>query len=71
MYLVPLICYILLSFIVGFNINYADPSLLHPWSKYDSDISHSPFIIVLNTTHFRGLSTVINVCFLISAYTAG
>ena len=71
MYLVPLFFYILLSLVVGFNINYGDPDLLHSWSKYDSGISHSPFIIVLKTTHFRGLPTVINACFLVSAYTAG
>ena len=71
MYLVPLCSYILLSIVVGFNINYTDPDLFRPESLYNTDVSHSPFIITLKTTRFRGLPTVINVCFLISAYSCG
>ena len=71
MYLMPLFLYILLSFVVGFNINYADPDLLHSWSKYNRGVSHSPFIIVLKSTFFKGLHVVINSCFLVSAYSAG
>jgi amino acid transporter len=71
MYLVPLFFYVLLAFVVGFNINYTDPGLLRPWWKYNRDISHSPFIIVLRSAHFSGLSTFTNVCLLISAYSVG
>jgi len=69
MYLMPLFFYILLSFVVGFNINYGDPDLPHPWLERNSGLS--PFIIVLKSTRFQVLPDVVNACFVISAYSAG
>jgi len=69
MYLMPLSLYILLSFAVGFNINYGDPNLAHTLSKYNNGIS--PYIIVLRSTRFKRLPHVMNACFLFSAYSAG
>jgi len=71
MYLMPLFSYVLLSIVVGFNINYADPDLFHPWSKYNTSASNSPFIIILKSTVFHSLPTVVNACFVVSAYSAG
>ena len=33
MYLAPIGCYIFASFLLGFNINYTEPDLLHPWAN--------------------------------------
>jgi amino acid permease len=72
MYLAPIGCYIFTSFLLGFNINYTEPNLFHPWanSYYNPDVSHSPFIIVLKYTSIKVLPTFINGCFVFSAYTA-
>ena len=72
MYLAPICCYILASFLVGFNINYTEPDLFHTWadSQHNPNVSHSPFVIVLKYTSIKVLPTFINGCFVFSAYTA-
>jgi len=72
MYLAPIGCYIFASFLLGFNINYTEPDLFHPWanSQHNSNVSHSPFVIVLNYTSIKVLPTFLNGCFVFSAYTA-
>jgi amino acid permease len=71
-YLTPIGCYVFAAFLVGFNINYTEPDLFHPWanSLYNPDISHSPFIIILKYTSIKVLPTFFNECFVFSAYTA-
>jgi yeast amino acid transporter len=71
MYLLPIGCYVLTSFLVGFNINYMDPKLFHPFAAWNLTTSHSPFIIALGYTSIRVLPAVLKGCFLFSAYTAG
>jgi yeast amino acid transporter len=71
MYLLPIGCYLLTSFLVGFNINFMDPNLFHPFAAWNSTTSHSPFIIALAYTSIRVLPAVLKGCFLFSAYTAG
>ncbi|MCJ1379437.1 Cationic amino acid transporter 2 [Xylographa soralifera] len=71
MYLVPIGCYIFASFLAGFNINYMDPHLFHPWASINSPTSYSPFIIALQYTTIKVLPTFLNGCFLFSAYTTG
>ena len=71
MYLVPIGCYILASFLAGFNVNYMDPHLFHPWASTNSPTSYSPFIIALQYTSIKVLPTFLNGCFLFSAYTTG
>ena len=66
MYLAPICCYLLASFLVGFNINYTEPNLY----RHIPNISHSPFVIVLKYTSIKVLPTFINSCFVFSAYTA-
>jgi amino acid transporter len=68
-YLMPLFFYILLSFVVGFNINYGDPELPHPWLERNGGLS--PFIIVLKSTRFHVLPDLVNSFFVISAYSGG
>lgn len=72
MYLAPIGFYVLASFLLGFNINYSEPNLFHPWADADhnSKGSHSPFILVLKYTSIRVLPNFLNACFLFSAYTA-
>jgi yeast amino acid transporter len=70
MYLVPITFYILLSFVLGFNINYFNPDLFHTWARDDRNISHSPFIIVMKYTSIKVLPGFLNGCFLFAAYTA-
>ncbi len=71
MYLVPIILYILTSFLVGFNINYLEPNLFHNWADADhnSSVSHSPIIIIIKYTSIHVLPNFLNGCFLFSAYT--
>ena len=71
MYLAPIALYIVSSFLVGLNINFADPGLGNPWNTIDQDGSFSPFILVLNYTTLRGITGFLNACFIFSAYTAG
>ena len=72
MYLAPIGCYIFASFLLGFNINYTEPDLFHPWanSQHNSNVSHSPFTIVLHYTSIKVLPTFLDGCFVFSAYTA-
>jgi len=72
MYLAPIGCYIFASFLLGFNINYTEPDLFHPWanSQHNSNVSHFPFTIVLKYTSIKVLPTFLNGCFVFSAYTA-
>jgi yeast amino acid transporter len=70
MYLVPIGCYVLGSFLVGFNINYMDPKLYHPFATWNYTTSHSPFIIALESIPIGILPTILKACFLFSAYTA-
>ena len=72
MYLAPIGCYVFASFLLGFNINYTEPGLFHPWanSQHNSNVSHSPFTIVLKYTSIKVLPTFLNGCFVFSAYTA-
>ena len=72
MYLAPICCYLLASFLVGFNINYTEPDLFHTWadSQHNPNVSHSPFVIVLRYTSIKVLPNFINGCFVFSAYTA-
>ena len=70
MYLVPIGCYILGSFLVGFNINFMDAKLFHPFASWNYTTSHSPFIIAVGYTSIRVLPALLKACFLFSAYTA-
>ena len=72
MYLAPIGCYVFASFLLGFNINYTEPDLLHPWanSQPNPNVSQSPFAIVLKYTSIKVLPTFLNGCFVFSAYTA-
>jgi yeast amino acid transporter len=70
MYLLPISCYILGSFLVGFNINYMDPKLFHPFAEWNYTTSHSPFVIAVSYTSIRVLPAILKACFLFSAYTA-
>jgi amino acid transporter len=72
MYLVPIFCYVFASFLLGFNINYTEPALFHLWgdSQHNSNVSHSPFTIVLKYTSIKVLPTFLDGCFVFSAYTA-
>lgn len=74
MYLAPLSLYVLGTFLVGFNINYADPALYHPFvtPKGTATPSHSPFIITLQRSSIapKVLPQIFNAAFLFSAYTA-
>ena len=72
MYLAPIGCYVFASFLLGFNINYTEPDLFHPWANYqhNSNVSHSPFTIVLKYTSIKVLPTFLDGCFAFSAYTA-
>lgn len=71
MYLVPIACYVLCSFLVGFNINYMDPKIYHPFAAWNYTTSHSPFVIALGYTSIKVLPAVLKASFLFSAYTAG
>ncbi|ERF68588.1 hypothetical protein EPUS_04686 [Endocarpon pusillum Z07020] len=70
MYLVPISCYIFGSFLVGFNINFMDAKLFHPFASWNYTTSHSPFIIAVGYTSIRVLPALLKACFLFSAYTA-
>jgi amino acid transporter len=70
MYLAPISFYVLLSFVLGFNINYYNPDLFHTWARDDRNISHSPFIIVMKYTSIKVLPGFLNGCFLFAAYAA-
>jgi yeast amino acid transporter len=70
MYLLPIGCYVLGSLLVGFNINYMDPKLFHPFAAWNYTTSHSPFIIALGYTSIRVLPGILKAGFLFSAYTA-
>ncbi|KAI9800303.1 MAG: Cationic amino acid transporter 2 [Piccolia ochrophora] len=70
MYLVPVGFYILTSFLMGFNINYMNRDLLHPWASSNESVSHSPFIIILKMAAIKTIPGILNACFLFSAYTA-
>jgi yeast amino acid transporter len=70
MYLVPIGFNILGSFLVGFNVNYKEPKLCHPFAAWNSNTSHSPFVIAVGHTSIRVLSTILKACFFFSAYTA-
>jgi yeast amino acid transporter len=71
MYLVPIGFNIIGSFLVGFNVNYLEPKLLHPHAAYNHVTSHSPFVIAVGHTTIQVLPTVLKACFLFAAYTAG
>ncbi|KAF4632562.1 hypothetical protein G7Y89_g5557 [Cudoniella acicularis] len=74
MYLVPLTFYILVSFLVGLNIDFTNQILFHPWAKptpVAPDVSHSPIIIIISATSVKIFLTILNVAFMLSAYTAG
>jgi amino acid transporter len=67
-YLIPLSLYPFVLFAAGANVNYSDPGLPHPWGR--ATISQSPFVIAVQSSSLHGLSYLLNVLFLISAYTA-
>jgi amino acid transporter len=70
-YGIPLVCYPILTTLVGFAVNYADPNLYRPWARFNTNVSHSPYIIALKHTSFGPLPTVLNSLFLLSGYTCG
>lgn len=70
-YTIPLTIYPVLSLLVGFAINYADPHLYRPWAMDNLNGSHSPFIIAIKYASLGSLPTVLNACFMIAAYTCG
>jgi amino acid transporter len=73
-YLVPIGFYIILSILIGLNINFMNPNLFHPWAKPAPNaprISGSPVIIALQNTSIKVMPKFLNACFMISAYTAG
>ena len=69
MYLAPVGLYILMTFLLGLNINFLDPGLQHPWIESTSAASTSPFILVVRRAGIEVLPSVLNACFLVSAYT--
>ncbi|KAF2193405.1 hypothetical protein K469DRAFT_651793 [Zopfia rhizophila CBS 207.26] len=71
MYLLPIFFYILTAFVMGFNINYANEDLFRAFSADNKLTPHSPFYIIIRATSISVLPTVLNACFLVSAYTAG
>ena len=71
MYLAPICLYVLSSFLIGLNVNYADPGLLNIWTEQSPQGSYSPFIIALRYTTIEFLPGFLNALFLMSAYTAG
>ncbi|KAI9805099.1 MAG: hypothetical protein M1825_000933 [Sarcosagium campestre] len=70
MYMVPIGFYILTSFLVGFNVDYFDKDLYHPYAANNTDLPHSPFTVAVRHTNIRALPNVLNAFFLFSAYTA-
>ena len=71
MYLLPVSFYIIAIILVGFNINYLDPRLVHP--HIDRELltaKRSPFIIPIIDAGIRGLPGFFNACFMCSALTA-
>jgi yeast amino acid transporter len=70
MYIVIFCLYIVGSLLVGLNVNYLEPDLLHPWRLVNEHGPGSAFIIALKYTSIEVLPSFLNACFLISAYTA-
>jgi amino acid transporter len=70
MYMAPIGFYVLLTFVLGFNINYFNKDLFHIWANDNENISHSPFVIVMKHTSVKVLPNFLNACFLFSAYSA-
>ena len=72
MYLSPILLYAVSTLFVGLNVNYNDQGLWNPYINMGpSSGSFSPFILSLTYTTISGLSSFLNACFLVSAYTAG
>lgn len=71
MYKLPVVLYLLSSFLVGFNINYLEPQLwqLHQ-RKDDTVMMLSPFIIAAQHAGFPVLPGLINAGIIFSAHTA-
>lgn len=70
MYLVPIGCYIVGSFLVGLNVDYLEPRLFRPFAKDNLPTSHSPFVIAAELAGIYALPAVLKAGFLFSAYTA-
>lgn len=69
-YIVPLSLYPLMLLSAGANVNYADPNLPRLWAVSDGRTALSPFVIAAQTSSLHGLPKVLNMFFIISAYTA-
>lgn len=72
-YLIPLTLYPFVLMSAAANVNYADPALPIIWEATGKDgtIALSPFVVAIQTTSLRSLSQMLNLFFIISAYTAG
>ncbi|PSN74606.1 hypothetical protein BS50DRAFT_19661 [Corynespora cassiicola Philippines] len=68
-YLVPLAMYPFVLMSAGANVNYADPNLPKIWGRSNRFGSNSPFVIAIMGSSLHGLPKVLNVFFIISAYT--
>jgi amino acid transporter len=68
-YLVPLSLYPITVLSAGANVNYANPSLPLIWANVKGRDSLSPFVIAVQETSLHGLPKVLNLFFIISAYT--
>ena len=69
-YLVPLSLYPFVLFSAGANVNYADPNLPKMWARGTGALYKSPFVIAAESSALHGLPKVLNLFFIISAYTA-
>jgi amino acid transporter len=67
-YLVPLSLYPFVMLAGGANVNYADPNLSKIWTR-GGTITKSPFVIAAEGSSIHALPTVLNVFFIVSAYT--
>ncbi|KAF2875146.1 amino acid permease-domain-containing protein [Massariosphaeria phaeospora] len=69
-YVIPLSLYPFVMMAGGANVNYADPHLYKMWARGTGDLSLSPFVIAAQSSSLHALPRVLNVFFIISAYTA-
>ena len=78
MYLLPVGFYLIAIVLVGVNINYLDPRIIHshvewyikPRLEGISTALRSPFVIAIQNAGINGVPGFINACFLFSALTA-
>jgi amino acid permease len=69
-YLVPLSLYPFVLMSAAANVNYADHALSVIWGAGSNAMTISPFVVAIQTSALRGLSKMLHLFFIISAYTA-